>query len=337
MRKTMCWLLVVLMAVMVSGCGLMDWIFPEKESQDPPNNGEYTDLPGGNQDTLGEGRPTTLYVADSHGKYVLPVTYNIPWEEGIAKAVVRHLVEGGPAQQFLVTKDLKAVLPAGTTILGMTIKDGLCTVDFSQELLMAADEVHERLILDALVYTLTEFSTVDSVTIWTEGHPLTKMTHGTKVDPVLNRDRGVNAAASAKGTGAMVTIYLRMESMAGGRFLVPVSRPVASAADLAASALEQLIGGPGTAGQGLSAVMPAGTRVLGMSMQGSMAVVNFSNDLAEAEDLDVALAAVVLTLTELSSISSVKMTIGGQAIQLPDGKIMAEPVFRPVSTNPLAY
>jgi len=325
------------MLAMVSGCGLMNWIFPDKDNPEPPDD-EFIDLPGNNDPgTSGEGRSTILYVADMQGKFVLPINFDVVWEEGIAKAVVRHLVEGGPAQQYLTTKGLKAVLPAGTKILGMTVTEtGNCIVDFSEEILMTADDVHEQLILDALTYTLTEFSTIDSVTIWVKGKALSKMPHGTLVDSVLTRERGVNSTSSIKGTGSAVTIYLRMDSLAGGRFLVPVTRPVAFAADLVASALEQLVGGPAT-DSGLTAVMPTTTRVQQLSMEGNTVVVDFSSDLADSDNLEVAVAAVVLTLTDLPNIKSVKMTIGGQEIQLSDGRILSEPVLRPSSTNPLAF
>lgn len=335
MRRFLCWMLIVMMTVMASGCGLMDWIFPEKETQEPLENGEI-EIPEGVDETTDQGQSHVMYVSDMRGEYVIPITFEIPKEEGIAKAVVRHLVDHGPAHQYLVTKDLRAVLPAGTEVMGMTIRDGLCTVDLSEELLETTDDVHERLILDALVFTLTEFSTVDSVTIWVNGHPLTKMNHGTPVSSVLTRERGVNSSVSVKGTGAMVTVYMRMDSAASGGFLVPVTRPVASAADLAAAALEQLVGGPGSSISALKPVMPSTTRVMSLSMEGSKAVVDFSSDLAEAEDLDVAVAAIVLTLTELPGISSVKLTMGGQDIQMPDGKVLSE-VFRPVSINPLAF
>lgn len=335
MRRTLCWLLIFSLFIVVSGCGIMDWIFPEKDGDGPPDEDEYIELPGPDEeDTSSQGR--IIYVADLHGKYVLPITCDIPWEEGIAKAVVRHMVEGGPAQQFLTTHGLKAVLPAGTTILGMSIRDGACIVDFSPELLHTADQVHERLLLDALTYTLTEFPTIETVSIRVSGEPLTRMPHGTLVDAVLSRERGVNSLASAKGTGAAVTIYLRMDSLAGGSLLVPVTRPVASTLDLARAALEQLLGGPGQE-FGLNPVLPTTTRIEGLSVQGGVATVDFSSDLAQAEDLDVAVAAIVLTLTELSGIDSVKLTIGGEAVKLHDGRVLSEPVLRPTSTNPLSF
>ena len=334
MRKSLC-LLLMLMLVFVSGCGVMDWIFPDKDDVPEPDD-DFIELPGDDSETTGDGRLTLLYVADTHGRYVMPVTYDMPWEEGIAKAAVRHLVEGGPAHEFLTTNGLRAVLPAGTKILGMTVKeDGECIIDFSREFLMAADEIHEQLILDSITFTLTEFSTIDRVTIWVEGEPLTRMNHGTSVE-TLSRALGINASASPKGTGTAVTVYMRMDSLAGGTFLVPVTRPVATVSDLAVAALEQLIGGPGDV-TGLSAVMPVTTRIQKLSLEGSTVTVDFSDDLAATEDLDVTVAAIVLTLTDLPNIDEVMLTIGGQNIQLASGRILSEPVFRPSSTNPLAF
>lgn len=335
MRKILCFVLILSLALPLGGCGLMDWIFPDKDPE-PLGDDGYGDEIGPDEGSSARERNSVLYVASSQGNYVLPVSYDIPWEEGIAKAVIRHLVEGGPAHQYLTTMGLKAVLPAGTSILGMTVKDGLAVVDFSPQLLQTADAVHERLILDALTYTLTEFSTIDKVTIWVNGHTLTKMTHGTPVEPILTRDRGVNTLASSKGTGVNVTIYLGMDSMAGGLFLVPVTRPVASAAELSSAALEQLIGGPAAGESGLKGVISSGVRVQRLSIEGKTAVVDFSADLAQAENLDAAVGAIVLTLTELPDISGVKLTVDGENITLTNGEVLTEPVLRPASTNPLA-
>lgn len=333
MRKALCLLLAVTLLVAVGGCGIMDWIFPEDKDKDPDEqNHEH---PGPQEEgTAVRGR--TLYVADMHGRWCLPVTYDVPWEEGIAKAVLRHLVEGGPAQQFLETKGLKAPIPAGTVILGMSIKDGACIVDFSSELLQTADAVHEQLILDAVTYTLTEFATIDTVSIRVNGKALTKMPNGTPVDPVLSRARGINVAASPKGTGAAVTVYMRMDSLAGGTLLVPVTRPVSMAVEPARAALEQLIGGPDP-GAGLKPVLPASVRVEGLTLEGNTAAVDFSPELAGLDDLDVVVAAVVLSLTELPGIERVRLTAGGRALELPDGSILAEPVVRPASANPLVF
>lgn len=339
MRRLLCLFLVLLMTVMVSGCGLMDWIFPDRDNTNgPDDDDDYIELPGDDDDTIGgTGRPTTLWVADAQANYIVPVTFNVEWEEGIAQAVVRHLVEGGPAQQFLATNGMKAVLPAGTEIRGMTIKEtGECIVDFNEKFLDTVDEVHEQLILDSVIKTLTEFSAIESVTIWVNGVPLTRMTHGTIVEMINSRQRAVNAAASPKGTGAMVTVYMRMDSLAGGALLVPVSRPVASAADLARAALEQLIGGP-AANSDLSGVMPASTRILELSRTGDTVMVDFSSDLNETDDINFTVAAIVLTLTELPNVKQVKLTVDGEDIHLSDGQVLSEPVFRPSSTNPLAF
>lgn len=338
MRKILCCLLVLTLAFMAGGCKIMDWIFPDKDLEPPEGDeGDGLEEPGpGGEPGVGM-RKSILYVTDNLGRYILPVTYQVPREEGIAKAVLSHLVEGGPAHQYLTTSGLKEVLPARTTILGMTIEDGLAVVDFSPQLLQTVDVDHERLLLDALTYTLTEFDTIDRVTLWVNGHLLTKMTHGTPVAAVLTRERGINSPVSAKGTGNTVTIYLGLDSLASGLLLVPVTRPVASAAEPSAAALEQLIGGPAGDEVGLLAILPAGTRVQRLNLEGDTAVVDFSADLAQAAKLEAAVGAIVLTLTELPNISRVKLTVDGQCLSLPDGKNLAEPVLRPSSANPLAF
>lgn len=330
------------MLIFVSGCGVVDWVFPEDEEPLPGDEDYEFQEPGeeeGEPDddpTFGEAgtREVTLYFADNLARHIVSTTYSIPDREGIGQEVVRHLVEGGPAQDFLTNSGLKAVLPAGTQVIGMNIKDGLCTVDLSREFLNAADDIHEQLMLDSLVYSLTEFSTIDKVVLWIEGRPINELTHGTPVDAEMTRSRSLNLEPGA-GYGSQVTIYVQLDNLAQP-MLVPVTRTIAPATDLAGAALNQLIQGP-MAGMGLSGVMPVTTEVRDFSVEGSTAIVDFSRDMAEADNLPLAVMAVVMTLTEFANVDDVKITISGQTIELPDGKLLSEPVMRPGSPNPLAF
>lgn len=328
-------LLVLMLLTIAGGCGVVDWIFPDDE--DIGENGNYYDIPGGEEGDedagAGFGRETVLYVADNQARYVVPVTLAIPWETGIARAAVGHLVEGGPAQQQLEQRGLRALLPAGTTVLGISINDGRCIVDFSRELLNTADPVQEKMMLESLVWTLTEFDTIDEVVIWVEGRPVTKLTHGTPVPEVLNRESGVNAEDATAGT--TVLVWLRLDSMAGGRLLVPVTRSAAKG-NLAAAALDELIKGP-RSGTALSHAVPATTQVQQLEVLGDTVTVDFSADLSHADDLALAVSAVVLTLTDLENIDKVIITIDGEGVRLPNGEELSQPVMRPSGTNPLGF
>lgn len=334
LRKTLCCLLFLALLTLACGCGVVNWIFPDDEEQLEENGDYYT--PGGDEGedpAAGQGRETVLYVADYQARCVVPVTLLIPWEEGIASAAVSHLVERGPAQQQLDQQGLRALLPAGTTVLGISIKEGCCTVDFSRELLNTADAAQEKLLLQSLVWTLTEFDTIDSVVLWVEGRPVEQMIHGTPVPEVMSRDSGINAEDATAGT--TVIVWLRLDSMAGGHLLVPVTRAVAKG-NLAAAALEELIQGP-RSGSVLTQVMPAATEVQQLTVTGNTVTVDFSAELAQAEDLALAVSALVLTLTDVENIDRVNITIDGEGVRLPDGEELVQPVMRPSATNPLGF
>lgn len=336
MRKAVSLMIALATIFSVSGCGLLDWIFPEKTPEIPADHG-YEDTPKPPTGSSGKVRESTLYVLDTQTRFVLPINYDIPWEEGIAKAVISHLVDGGPAHQFLATRGLKGVLPAGTRVLGMSVKEGVAIVDFNEELLNTVDANQERLLLDALTYTLTEFSNIDKVTLWVNRQPLIKMSHGTPVASELSRERGINTQVSSKGSGLTVTIYLTMDNAAGGLMLVPVTRVVPPAATMCTAALEQLIGGPGPGEYGLTRVMPATVQLQNISVEGGIAAVDFSEDLVQTKNIGAAVAAIVLTLTEVPEVTGVKLTVQGQPISLRDGKSLVDPVMRPPTINPLAF
>ena len=82
-----------------------------------------------------------------------------------AKAALEELVLGRP-----LTKEAFNVFPKGTKILGINIKDGLATVDFSQEVLSAnTGAAIEALGIASIVNTMTEFPSVQKVKLTVEG------------------------------------------------------------------------------------------------------------------------------------------------------------------------
>ena len=63
-----------------------------------------------------------------------------------------------------------SLVPAGTEVLGLTIDDGVATVDFSSEFeATGLGTAGELALVAQVVYTLTQFSEVDSVNITIEG------------------------------------------------------------------------------------------------------------------------------------------------------------------------
>ena len=68
------------------------------------------------------------------------------------------------------SKDIISLIPQGTRLLGASVKNGIATLNFSQEFefgAITADSYRAQLM--QVVYTATEFSTVESVQFLIEG------------------------------------------------------------------------------------------------------------------------------------------------------------------------
>ena len=79
-------------------------------------------------------------------------------------------------------------IPAGTELLGLSISSGIATVDLSDEFESGGGSLSVRLRLAQLVYTLTEFDTVDGVILRIEGDDVdTFSSEGLVLDQPMTR------------------------------------------------------------------------------------------------------------------------------------------------------
>jgi germination protein M len=67
---------------------------------------------------------------------------------------------------------LHTQIPPGTQVRGLTIRDGVATVDLSGSFAAGGDPLGDRGRLAQVVYTLTQFPTVDGVRFRIDGQPL---------------------------------------------------------------------------------------------------------------------------------------------------------------------
>ncbi|MGI6697553.1 MAG: GerMN domain-containing protein [Clostridia bacterium] len=112
---------------------MLDWISGGEqvpgEPDTPPQQQESAD-------TVSDARmrETVLYYRDSEG-YLVPLSVDIEWEEGIARAALERLISDDELSVMAQKTGLFSPIPAGTRVLGLTIRDGLAKVDLSGEAL----------------------------------------------------------------------------------------------------------------------------------------------------------------------------------------------------------
>ncbi len=106
----------------------------------------------------------------------------VPKSDGVARASMEALLAG--------PKDgLATAIPDGTKLLGVTISDGVATVDLSEEFGSDGGSSSMQARLAQVVYTLTQFPTVDSVAFEIDGEPVTSLGGEVMVDrPQTRKD-----------------------------------------------------------------------------------------------------------------------------------------------------
>lgn len=336
--------MVGLIALLTSGCG---WLSGEDASSkiDPPQFTEEEVSVDELENTAGDDvsnetatMKQTLYLEDAHG-YVVPVTMTLPKEEGVAQQVLKYMVKGGPVEAML-PEGFSAILPEGTKILGMKIKEGVATVDFSNEF-TKYDKNDERKILDAITRALTEFDNIKKVTIWVNGYPLNEMPVSQTPTNLLTREGGINlelAANAVPGHTSAVTVFFQGQWDNENTYFVPVTRLIPRTDQLARAVVEEFIKGPKDNSPLVNAIIPT-TKVLDVKQQGDLVTVNLSEDVLNfdsgREANPLAMEALVLSLTETTGAKQVQIFVEGKPMASSGKRDFSKPVMRPEQINPL--
>ena len=111
---------------------------------------------------------------------LVPVLRTVPKSPDTATAAMNALLAGPSAKERTALPPIKTLIPAGSKLLEIEISGGLATVDLSAEFASTSpDDAWDDGIfslrgrLAQVVYTMTQFATVDRVTFKLEGKPVT--------------------------------------------------------------------------------------------------------------------------------------------------------------------
>ncbi len=309
--KVMVILLVV--AFLTVGCS-SGGLFVDEETESE----EYQEEAQPEEENLRE----TIFYYLYQGAYLVPVERSIPWDDGIARATITRLVSSQQVDGFLNGTGLDAPLPAGTEIVGLTIRDGLARIDFSEEFL-EVKEGQERTLLDAVVFTLTEFGTVEQVEIQVGGKLLDEFPKGVAIEQPLDRERGINLEVSEDVENlrdtSKVLVYFCGRGEEALTYIVPVTRVIPETSNEIEAALEELLKGP-KPGSELFSDIDSRVEINSLQLEEGLATIDFSEEFlvyhggATAEEN--ILRQIVLTLSQFPEINRVSILIDGEAPEL---------------------
>jgi germination protein M len=147
-------------------------------------------------------------------------------------------------------------------------------------------------------------------------------------------------ASARPGTPTSATMIVRAYLLLGGEpgraGVVPVLRIVPKSAAVATAAMNALLAGPDSSAareRTITTAIPAGSRLLGISIKNDVATVNLSTEFDSGSgtaSMQYRLAQVVYTLTQFSTVHSVVFQIEGQTVTVfgSEGIVLDSPVGR---------
>jgi hypothetical protein len=103
---------------------------------------------------------------------LVPLLREVPETTAVATAAMRALLDG-PTTAEVGDRTITSAIPAGTSLLGLSIARGVATVNLSTEFDSGGGTASMQYRLAQVVYTLTQFGSVSSVVFEIEGRTVT--------------------------------------------------------------------------------------------------------------------------------------------------------------------
>lgn len=282
-------------------------------------------------------RPVTVYYQDKDG-CVIPMTRWIQPQLGIARAAVSLAIDSPLTREETTYYGVYPILPEYTEILGIDIRDGIATIDFNKYLLNYGTAYSERNIVASIVYTLTEFDTIQKVMIMVNGYPLGILKYGADLSEPLGReDVMINADPRLLTAGKeKLDVYFMKTANAGFTYPVPVSVTDSEGGIgvMPETLVKQLL--HAVPAGGMYSEMPEGVSLIGSYVQGGVITLDFSEEFlsyggtAREESI---LKQLAYTLRQCGSIRKINILVEGRRVELPEGTNISAGLAIPVTIN----
>ncbi|UOQ46218.1 GerMN domain-containing protein [Halobacillus salinarum] len=309
---------------------------PENTSVDSKSDSDSSTVKD-NENAEGESADKTtardIYLFDSNGM-VVPQTLQLPQSKEVAAQALEYMVQDGPVTELL-PQGFQAVLPAGTEIKGVNLKeDGTLVVDVSKEFEGYTAENEEK-ILQAMTFTLTQFDNVDRIKLWINGHEQATMpVNGTPISEGVSRTNGINIQVGEQTdvvNSKAVTVYFPSQNDQQV-YEVPVTTRVNKSDNVYQSVVNALLDGPEL---GTSLLQPFNeeAELLGADLKEGVLTLTFNKGILNGQEPQAigeeALSSLVLTLTDMEDVEAVQVKVDGvDEVFNEAGETLDKPVTR---------
>lgn len=247
----------------------------------------------------------TLYYTDDDRRYLIGqnLSINLAGQSDIVAYLVEQL-QTAPTGLGLVSP-----LPKNTKLLGSTIENGVCTLDFSSEFETNAfsDSYAQRTTLLSLVNTLTQLENIDRVEFQLDGTLLARYRQ-INISKALVFDESAIGPVRTGVNEFDATLYLCNGSSmyltavpARIRYTTGISQP-----ELVVSTLLSYQNS-----NGFYTLIPEDTQLLDVTVADGACTVNLTVEFLSSSNLTLAVRAICASVSALDGINSVQILIEG--------------------------
>lgn len=191
-----------------------------------PDNRKEIELKNNEIEYVYNNIKSTIYLID-RDNYVAKTDISTCKCEGVEKA--KDLIEGliiDGKKSSIIPNGFRSIIPPGTRVKNIELKNKTITIDFSKELLEVEEKVEQKMI-ESIIYTLTSIEGIDKVIIKVEGKTIDKLPSGINLPTVLDRNYGINKTYDLVNTSNIeqYTIYY-VNEYNNNKYYVPVTKYV---------------------------------------------------------------------------------------------------------------
>ncbi len=260
-----------------------------------------------------------LYFGDTTGTLFVPTQRLVAVEDRkVATAAINALIEGP-------RNGLERLIDPQTRLLGITISNGLATVNFDRPPHLNGDPRG----LHSIVLTLTHFETINRVQFQVNGANIGINGSGPIARPVVNPLNPDNLPVDYAATEFLPTYYLAND----GYHTIRIIRMVPKTRQVAEGTVRALIEGPGIYEYAVQRTIPPTTELRSIGINRGVVRVDFSAQFAEATDHATAVRTLVESLTTLPGVTGVQIFVEGRSLAEwwgePYGKVFPKTLINP--------
>ena len=197
-----------------------------------------------------------------------------------------------------IKNGFRPILPSGTEVLELELKDKTLTINFSKELLDINEQYEEKMI-ESIVYTLTSIEGIDNLIIKVEGTQLKTLPKSNKQLPdIFNKNYGINKTYSLTSTNNIdsYTVYY-VSNYNNYEYYVPVTKYVNNNVnDKVKIIIDELSSSP-IHEQNLMSYLNSNTSLIDYTEEDNKLRLNFDKSIFNDENAKTILEEVVYTIS----------------------------------------